>query len=153
MTMRPNQPFRNHRRTRCSGIVAIEFALVAPLILLLLAGALDFGRLVRTSVCVADAARAGAQYGSLTFANSSDISGMQTAALNAAPDVTGMTATAVKSCQCPGGASVSCGGSCTGGKMMVYVQVTAQVTCNAVFSYPGLPFSGAVSSRASMRAQ
>ncbi|MBZ5618191.1 MAG: pilus assembly protein [Acidobacteriia bacterium] len=134
-------------------MVAVEFALVAPLILLLLAGVLDFGALVRTAICVADAARAGAQYGSLSLANSSNTTGIQTAAVNAAPDIAGMTATAVKSCQCPGGASVSCSGTCTGGKMLVYVQVTARATCNPMFSYSGLPFSGAVSSKASMRVQ
>jgi Flp pilus assembly protein TadG len=135
------------------GMVTIEFALAAPLIMLLLAGALDFGRVLRASICVADAARAGAQYGSLSSANSSNLSGMQTAALNAAPDIIGMTAVAVKSCKCSGGASVSCSGSCVGGKMLVYVQVTAQMTCSSVFGYPGLGYSGTISSSASMRAQ
>jgi len=131
----------------------VEFALAAPLIMLLLAGALDFGRLVRASICVADAARAGAQFGSLSVANSSNTSGMQTAAINAAPDITGMTATAVKSCQCPAGTSVTCSSSCSGGKMLVYVTVTATVTCTSVFAYPGLGYSGTTSSTASMRAQ
>lgn len=173
MTMQPNQPYRTGSRNEVCGrgplwvslehraisrrprrgSASVEFALAAPLIMLLLAGAVDLGRLLRASICVADAARAGAQYGSLSVANSSNLSGMQTAALNAAPDIVGMTATAVKSCQCPGGASVSCSGSCTGGKMLVYVKVTAQTTCTMVFSYPGLGYSGSTSSSASMRAQ
>lgn len=140
------------RRPR-RGNATVEFALVAPLILLLLAGTVDFGRLIRASICVADAARAGAQFGSLSVANSSNTSGMQTAAINAAPDIDGVTATAVKSCQCTDGTAVSCTASCTGGKMLVYVKVTASVTCTPVFSYPGLGYTGTTSSSASMRAQ
>ena len=147
----PGRPAVSGRSLR--GIATVEFALAAPLIMLLLAGALDYGRLIRASICVADAARAGAQFGSLSLANSSNTSGMQTAAINAAPDITGMTATAVKSCQCPAGTSVSCSASCTGGKMLVYVKVTASVTCSNVFGYPGLGYSGTTSSSASMRVQ
>ncbi len=121
--------------------------------MLMLAGALDFGRLLRTTISMADAARAGAVFGSLNTTNAANTAGMQTIAINAAPDIVGMTATAVKSCQCAGGVAVSCTGSCTGGKMLVYVKVTTQATCNSVFSYPGLPYSGSISASASMRAQ
>ena len=141
------------RSRRCLGIVTIEFALVAPLMLLLLAGVLDFGRSVRAAICVADAARAGAQYGSLSPANAGDTTGIQNAAKNAAPDVTTLTVTMVKSCACSGGSSVSCSGSCTGGKMLIYSKVTAQVTCQPIFSYPGLAYTGVTSSTASLRAQ
>lgn len=134
-------------------MATVEFALVAPLILLLLAGVLDFGRLLRTSISVADAARAGAQFGSLSTINATNTSGMQAAATNAASDVSGMTVTAVRSCQCSGGAAVSCSGSCSGGNMLIYVQVTAHASCDPVFRYPGLSFSGTVSSTATMRAQ
>jgi Flp pilus assembly protein TadG len=126
---------------------------MAPLLLLLLAGSLDFAMLLRTAACVADAARSGALYGSLSTANAADISGMQTAALNSAPGMSGLTATAVRACQCPGGAPVSCSGSCTGGKVLIYVQVTTRATAHTVFNYSGLPFSGAAASTASMRAQ
>ena len=135
------------------GTATVEFALMAPLLLLLLAGSLDFAMLLRTAACVADAARSGAQYGSLSTANASDISGMQAAALNSAPGVGGMTAVAVRACQCPGGAPVSCSGSCAGGKMLIYAQVTTRATAHTVFDYSMFSFSGAAVSRASMRAQ
>ena len=135
------------------GTATVEFALMAPLLLLLMAGSLDFAMLLRTAACVADAARSGAQYGSLSVAHASDISGMQAAALNSAPGISDMTATAVQACQCPGGAPVSCGGSCAGGKMLIYVQVTTQATAHTVFDYSMLSFSGATASTASMRAQ
>ena len=136
------------------GIATIEFALIAPLILLLLAGILDYTMLLRTAIVAADAARAGAQYGSLSAANAANLTGIQTAALAAAPDIRGLTATAAKSCQCSNGSVVNCGtGSCPSGPVRTYVQVTVQVTAKAIFSYAPLPFTGTVSAQASMRAQ
>jgi hypothetical protein len=76
---------------------------------------------------------------------------MQAAALNSVPNLTGMTATATRSCKCSNGSAVSCTGTCTGGPMSVYVQVTTQTTAQNAFSYPGLSFSGAVSAKAVMR--
>ena len=141
------------RSRRRAGTATVEFALVAPLLLLLTAGALDYAMVLRTAASLADAARTGAQFGSSSTTNASNISGMQTAAVNSAPGITGMTATAVRSCQCPGGSPVTCSGSCAGGKMLVYVQVTTQATAHTVFSYSQLPFNATVRGQASMRAQ
>jgi Flp pilus assembly protein TadG len=136
------------------GTATIEFALIAPLLLLLAAGVVDYTTLMRDAIAVADAARAGAEYGSLASANASDIAGMQTAALNAAPDIKGLTATAAKVCRCSDGTAVNCGtGSCATGSVRTYVQVTASTTLTPIFSYSQLPFSGAVATTATMRAQ
>jgi Flp pilus assembly protein TadG len=131
----------------------VEFALAAPLLLLLTAGVLDFSMALRTATAVADAARAGAQYGSRSTSSASDTEGMQAAALAAAPGISGMTASAVTTCQCAGGTAVSCTGSCSSGAVEVYVQVTTRATAVTVFRYAGVPFSGAVTSRATMRAR
>ncbi len=135
------------------GIATVEFALMAPLLMLLLAGVLDFGLLLRTSTCAAVAAHAGSEYGSRSPAAAMDVAGMQAAALNAAPGVAGMTATATRSCKCTDGSSVVCSGSCANGKILVYVEVTTQVVAHTIFSYAPLNFSGQVTSQASMRAQ
>jgi hypothetical protein len=108
---------------------------------------------LRTAASVAAAARAGAQYGSSSPGNAADTAGIQAAAVNAAPDVTNLSVTSSKSCQCSGGGAISCSGSCSGGKMMIYVQVTAQAATTAIFNYSGLGFSGSTSTQASMRAQ
>jgi Flp pilus assembly protein TadG len=140
-------------RTR-RGTATVEFALVAPLLLLLLAGVLDYTMLMRAAIALADAARAGAQYGSLSSSNASNTAGMQVAALNAAPDITGATATAGKTCQCSDGTTVNCSsGTCATGPVRTYVKVTVQTTVSSIFSYSQLPFSGVVSAQASMRAQ
>jgi hypothetical protein len=78
---------------------------------------------------------------------------MQSAAVNAAPQLTGVTATAVRSCQCSDGSAVSCSGSCAGGRMLIYVNVTARASSSAIWSYPGLPFSGDTTATAKMRVQ
>jgi Flp pilus assembly protein TadG len=132
------------------GTAMVEFAVMLPLILLLLAGVLDYTLVMRTAISVADAARAGAQYGSLSAANAADTAGMQSAALHAAPDVHGLTATAVKACKCSDGAT---GGSCASGPVRVYAQVTASATATPIFSYSQVPFAGAVSTTVCMRAQ
>jgi Flp pilus assembly protein TadG len=141
------------KRRRSVGSAIVEFALTAPLLLLLTAGVLDFAMLIRTAASVADAARAGAQYGSRSTAAASDTAGIRSAALDASPGIAGMTVTPVKACKCADGSTVSCNGSCVNGGLRVYVQVTAQTTAPTVFRYAGLPFSGAVTSTASMRVQ
>ena len=121
------------------GIATIEFAVIAPLLLLLVAAVVDYSLLMRSAIAVGDAARAGAQYGSLSTANASNISGMVTAALNAAPDINGLTATAAKVCKCSNGSTVNCsGGTCPSGAVRTYAQVTVKTTVNAIFSYPQL---------------
>jgi len=148
--MRRNVPARGNRRR---AIATVEFALVAPLLMLLLAGVLDFAMLLRTATCAASAARAGTVYGSRSPSAAVDYAGMQAAALNSAPNVAGMTATATRSCKCGDGSSVSCSGSCLVGKMLIYVQVTTQVSAHTIFNYAPLNFSNLVNSQATMRAQ
>ncbi len=131
----------------------IEFALVTPLLLLLIAGVLDYSNALRTAMAVSDAARAGAQFGTLSTANSSDYTGMQNAARNSVPNLPGMTATATRLCRCSDGSPVSCGGTCIGGGVRVYVSVTTHATVPNWFNYAALPFSGQVTGTAVMRAR
>jgi Flp pilus assembly protein TadG len=138
---------------RCRGNSILEFALSAPLLMLLAAGVLNYGMALRAAVAVSAAARAGAQYGSLSTANAADIAGMRAAALDAAPNLTGLTITPVQACRCSNGSAVSCIGSCPSGPVALYVDVTARGTSPNLFAYSGLPFSGAVSARAVMRAR
>lgn len=138
---------------RRGGTALVEFALMSPLLLLLLAGVVDYGMALRTATEVAAAARAGAQYGSRSVVKAADVSGIRAAALNAAPSIRNLTISAVRSCQCPGGGSVSCSGTCPGGRIVVYTQVTAQANASNIFRYSGLSFAGTTSTQIRMRAQ
>ena len=140
-------------RGRRTGLALVEFSLVTPLLLLALAGVLNYALALRTAASVTDAARIGAWYGSQSPANASNTAAMQAAALNAAPGIAGMTATAVETCECSGGGTVSCSGSCSVGNMLIYVKVTTRATSPAFFNYSGLSYSGAVSAKVSVRAQ
>jgi len=141
------------RKSGQRAIATVEFALMAPLLMLLLSGVLDYAMLLRTATCAANAARAGTEYGSRSSITSVDYTGMQNAALNSSPNLTGMTATATRACQCSGGGAVSCTGSCANGKMMVYVQVTTSVAAHTIFNYSALNFSNLAGAKASIRVQ
>ncbi len=126
---------------------------MAPIMLLLLAGVLNYSIALRTSTAVANAARSGAQYGSRSPAYAADTAGIQSAAVNSAPDVQGMAVTSLRSCQCSDGNPVSCSGTCASGKMLMFVQVTAQASLSPVFHYSRLPFSASTSTQATLRVQ
>jgi len=128
----------------------VEYALATPLLLMIMAVALDFGMAMRTAEAVSSAARAGAAWGSLSTANAANASGIQTAVTTAAPDISGLTVSSGQSCQCPGGTAVSCTGSCTG-NMLMYVQVNVKATTTNFFSYSGLGFGSTTSAQATMR--
>jgi Flp pilus assembly protein TadG len=136
------------------GIATVEFALIVPLLLLLVAAAVDYSMLMRAAIAVGDAARAGAEFGSLNLTNSSNTSGMQSAALNAAPDINHISASAAQVCKCSNGSTVNCsGGTCPSGPVRTYAQVTVKTTVSPIFSYPSLGFTGAVVATATLRAQ
>lgn len=128
----------------------VELALLLPVLLLLVIGVADFARAFYMSIEVQDAARAGAQYG---LTNSSDTTGMQTAATNDAPDVSGMTATATYGCICSdgSGASVHCNTppTCPANTQEVnYVQVNTSATYTTFFPWPKIPSSFPLSGQA-----
>ena len=139
-----------HRRQ--AGSAMIEMALAFPLLVLLLAGTADFGRVFYTYVTLANAARTGAQYGSAGAPRTADTDGIRQAALNDAQDLSGVTITSAKTCQCSNGSTVDCAStSCS--PLRYYVTVTATKTFQTVIPYPGIPSSTAVTAVAKMRAQ
>lgn len=136
------------------GFATVEFALVLPLMFFLAAASVNYSYLMRTAIAVSDAARAGAEYGSINATNAGNISTIESVALAAAPDVTGLSATAVRTCQCANGAIVNCGGgTCSVDSVRMYVAVTAQTTITPLFSFPTLLFRGTSVATATMRAQ
>ena len=138
-------------RDSVEGSGLVELALVMPVFMLLAAGAVDFGRAYCVAVEVAGAAEAGALYG---VQNPTDVSGMENASQNDAPDLSGISATAVYGCECPDGssASVSCSSppTCTG-SYVNYVDVTATAPYAPILNFPGVPPAGSFQGKARMR--
>jgi Flp pilus assembly protein TadG len=63
---RPVSTRRTRNLARRRGAAAVEFAIILPLLILLVLGCVDFGRFAYTFIAVTNAARAGAEYASTT---------------------------------------------------------------------------------------
>jgi Flp pilus assembly protein TadG len=129
------------------GSAMLEFALVGTVLLLLLFGIADFGRLFYAAIEVANAAAAGANYGAFSSGSHvTDTTGISDAAKNEAPELTlGVNSTAV--CQDSSGNTETCS---TAGAYK-YVRVTVTYTFNTLFKYPLIPASANLSKTVMMR--
>ena len=144
---------RRRRFGRDGGQVLVELALVLPLLLLMLLGVMDMGRLAYLALEVTNAARAGAMYGSQTYTSAAN-SGLMIQAAQDDANVTLKTASGAQSCRCSGGtADISCtAATCPSGQRLVtYVTVTAAVDYVPWLPYPGVPDTLTITRTASMR--
>ena len=139
------------------GASLVELALLLPVFIVLLLGAVDFCRAFYLANEIAGAARAGAIYGSR---NPTDTLGMGTVAQDDASDVPNVSAgTPTYVCECADGSNLISGSACStapptcsGGLNWVYkVSVTVTGTYTPLVPWPGIPSSMNFSSTASMR--
>lgn len=133
------------RKSSQRGIATAELAIVSPLLLLMFVVTADFGRVFYTSIGLANAARAGAQYGSYSVLQSSNAALINYAAKLEAKDIDSgdFTVSSKRFCKCPTGSSpaspICDTGTCTGyGVPQVFVEVTAKrllthCSCTPVF--------------------
>jgi Flp pilus assembly protein TadG len=142
------------------GQAFVELALVLPIFILLLVGAAEFARLAYASIEVSNAARAGVAYGAQNHTTASDTTGMQTAATDDGPNVTGLAATATNFCACSTAPStqVSCStvlSSCSTppAHSLEYVKVTTTATVDPLIHFPGLPTTFTLHGQAIMRVE
>jgi Flp pilus assembly protein TadG len=145
------------RRRKSGGNVMMEFALLAPVMFLLVFGVSDFARLNSTSNIVANAAMAGTQFGSMSPAHY-DPDGMKSAALADAqedPATTTMTVTASQFCACGiGGAVIACPATCDSGVTPeTYLEVDVSKPFSTFVTFPGIPNTTTVSSKSILRVQ
>jgi Flp pilus assembly protein TadG len=123
---------------------------VLPVLLLLILSALETGSIAYNAIEVANAAEAGALYGSQSRANAANTTGIAQAATNDASNVLSVTATATTSCACQSAAgTITAGpGSCTGtivtscanpSSVVEWVNVVTAAKVTPMFQLPGLP--------------
>jgi TadE-like protein len=123
----------------------VELAFMLPLLLLLLVGIIEIGRFAFYSILVANAARAGAQYGSQSLAAAADAPGIRTAGTNDAPGIVApntLTVSSTQRCGCSSATLGACGALAIcipPGHPLVYVRVQADGRFHSLFNYPGLP--------------
>lgn len=133
------------------GQSVVEIALTAPILALLLVATADFARVFYASIEVANAARAGVQYGVQNYNTGVDYTGMKKYAEADGQNVPGLSASASEFCQC-GGTTVVCSpAQCS--QPQIFVQVTATATFNTMLHYPGMRSSIPLSSTAVMEVQ
>ncbi len=129
----------------------LEIALVLPVLLLLLVGAVDFGRAYYVALEVSSAAQVGAGYGAQ---NVTDTAGMVSAAKADAADVAGLVPVGTSGCECSDGSSpvAGCGSAPTCAYNVVnYVQVTTTAVYVPMLPYPGIPSTLTLTGIARMR--
>jgi len=150
------------RRSRQRGTALVEFALVASLLLLLAAGAGDFGRIFTEAIAVKAGSATGALYGSQRNARSGDIAGIQSVTEGDAGDAGAVTVTATQYCVCPDGSGIStwtvisCSNflatTCSGyGSPRAYVRVNATKEFSTVIKMPGIPSGTTIDQTSWMR--
>ncbi len=129
------------RRSHASGVVAVELALLLPLLVLVLTGLFDLGLAAYEAMLVQAAAAAGARYAELHPWDPSAVA----AVVAASTESGGITANPppTQFCACPATGSlgaIDCSGTCPGGsRPSLYGKVSAQLAHFTVLHYPALP--------------
>ena len=119
-------------RSRKSGQALAELAIVLPVLLIIAFGATDFARIYYHKMTVDCAAQAGAQYGSLSYANAADTAGIAQLAMKQFP--TNITPQVDSSLGTNN-----------------FVTVSVSYVFNTVVKWPGVPNRVPLSSTVSMR--
>jgi Flp pilus assembly protein TadG len=135
------------------GAAALELALVAPLLMILVVGAAEIGTTVYEGMEAQNAAEAGALYASK---HGFDAAGIASAVSNSTANA-GLSATPAPTqfCGCPvsgGITEISCTSLCAGGTAPgQYVRVNARITHQPLVSFTGLTVPVTVSGEAIIR--
>jgi Flp pilus assembly protein TadG len=136
------------------GTALIELTIILPLLVLFIIGAVEFGRVYYAAITVANAARAGAQFGTQEN-QSANFAGMTQAAQAEAADLGAIESYPSNFCRCPDGSAIACtGATCPGyGTPQVFVKDSVIKSITFLFKYPGLPQTVTVRRTATFRAQ
>jgi len=135
------------------GAVAIEFAILAMILVVMMVCTVDLGMGFYRKKQVQNAAQAGAQYAAAKGFSESSIS----SAVKAATSFSGISASPAPTqfCGCPsdtGVTSISCSSTCSGGAARgTYVSVSAQGTYNTILPYPLIPNSFTLVAQSTVR--
>ncbi len=126
-----------------SGVAAVEFALIAPFLALLLIGIVDFGLYLNKRMQIEDTARAAAQYvaqGGSADSVQDDVL-LISPVVSEDPDDPTLAMEMETMCECADGVEVSCDtGTCDSGDYVRhFYTVSIQKEYQTLFSYPGVP--------------
>jgi Flp pilus assembly protein TadG len=126
----------------CDGSVAAEFALVAPVILVITAGIVDFGLLTTKAAALAGAARIGGEYARLHPADTTAIQNAMQNSMSFTPPLT-FPASFAQACECDDQTSIACTDSCLAsgrpGPNRVFIRISANQASSPLVPWPGIP--------------
>lgn len=131
---------------RCErGVAAVEFALIVPVMMLILAAIVDFGLYIHDRMRLDDLARATAEYvvqGGDQDAAVTNIVETSNIFAEGAADGTPVTSEALEECSCGDGVRVDCEDTCENGEFMRrYFAVTLEKDFTPFFAWPGVGVS------------
>lgn len=139
----PNLIRGNPRSSGESGQALIETAVIMALLVILLIGAAEIGRIAYATIQVTNAAKAAVQYGDQNSRTAQDTPGMQTAAANEAPSLTDLnTNVSAIVCTCANdGSSAACYSptACPGSVIVETLTVQTSASFDPLIHLPGLP--------------
>jgi Flp pilus assembly protein TadG len=133
------------------GVAAVEFALIAPVLCLLVAGLIDGSRLIVQTMQVKAAAQAGADYARKHGWDAVGIAGAVTSATSIAVSATPAPA---QTTACVSGTTIApaAGATCAaGGTPGSFITVAAQAPFASIMPWPGLTQPTTVAARAVVR--
>jgi Flp pilus assembly protein TadG len=134
-----------------SGNNMIELALVAPFIIAITLGVIDFGRGAHASMSLRSAARVGAEYVSRT----GDLDKVTAVVTEAAQlKASTLVVTSNMFCECEGTGSATCGTYCRDGTIARrFISITTEQNFSTLFPYPFVDNPMHLSGRAILRVQ
>ena len=110
----------------CRGAVAIEFAAAAPILLLVLSGAVDLGMALHQSSTLGNAARQGAQYALRYPTDAAGIKDVVEKSVTYDPST--LTIESKLACECADKTAIACTDSCSGTAPQAYISVSISKT-------------------------
>jgi Flp pilus assembly protein TadG len=135
------------------GVTVVEFAIIAPLMVLFCVGIADLGMGIYTETQVNNAAQYGTEYALL---NGFDANAISTAVKNSS-SLSNLSVSPTQTCGCPssmGMVNTSCNATCSDGSKagsFALVSVTNRYT--TLIPYPGLPSSFQLTAQSTARLQ
>lgn len=123
---------RLNAQNRCDrGQALVELALIAPILIILMLGVIDYGRVYFAYVSVTNGARVGADYAAIGPTQAADTAAIKAAALGDTGDLLAQSSTN------PDVTVVTANDS----QGRLYADVTMTYTFSTLFPWPGLPTS------------
>lgn len=136
-----------------SGVSAVEFAMIVPMLLGLAISTVDLGLGVYTDTQLSNVAQSGASYAMQYGYDTTAI----TSAAQAATALSNVSIATTEFCGCPsdtGVSATSCTSTCSDGLTAgTFAQVTASKQYATLLSYPGIPATLSLSKQATVRIQ